>query len=88
MQGVTCDRQPNRFRSRLAISELSLMTRVALGRELAPKVFPETSFHQERYFRGVTTVTCSPQSTCNREKTSSTLDVFGSARLLSLPMYF
>jgi hypothetical protein len=41
-----------------------------------------------RYFRGVTTVTYSPQSNCIREKTSSTLDLFGPAQPGSLTMYF
>src|SRR6267154_3840302 len=64
------------------------MTRLALVRKLAQERASVNCFFRVHYFRGVTTVTYSPQSNCIREKTSSTLDVFRSARPGSLTMYF
>jgi hypothetical protein len=63
------------------------MTWLVRVRELAPKHISAHFFSLESYFRCVTTVTYSPQSTCIEVKTSSTLDVFGSARKGELTMY-
>jgi hypothetical protein len=75
MQVGMPDRQPDRSVLGPHISELSLMTRLALVRDLAHKRVSANFFSPRRYFRGVTTVAHSPQTDCIREKTSSTLGV-------------
>jgi hypothetical protein len=52
------------------------MTWLGRVRELTPKHISAHFFSLASYFRCVTTVTYSPQSTCIEGKTSSTLDVF------------